>query len=106
MPQITYVDAGGQERTVEVRAGTTVMDGAIRNNIPGIVAECGGACSCATCHVYVDEQWSAATGIASSTERSMLDFANEPRPNSRLSCQITVTEQLHGLRVVTPENQG
>lgn len=106
MPHITYVDASGQERTVEVRVGTSVMEGAVRNNIPGIIAECGGACACATCHVYIDQQWTAATGTASSTERAMLEFANEPRPNSRLSCQITVTEQLNGLRVVTPENQG
>jgi 2Fe-2S ferredoxin len=106
MPQITYVDAGGQERTVEVSSGTSVMEGAIRNGIPGVLAECGGACSCATCHVYVDQSWTSRIGNASETERAMLEYANDARHNSRLACQITMTDALNGLRVTTPETQG
>ncbi|MDB5439408.1 MAG: 2Fe-2S ferredoxin, partial [Caulobacteraceae bacterium] len=82
-----------------------VMEGAIRNNVPGIDADCGGACACATCHVYVDEAWRAATGTASVMEESMLDFAQDQRPESRLSCQIRVTPALDGLVVRLPESQ-
>lgn len=105
MPKITYIDNDGASRTVEAEVGATVMETAIRNGIPGIEAECGGACACATCHVYVDEAWREKTGEASAMEQDMLDFAFEVRPNSRLSCQITVREDLDGLVVRTPERQ-
>ncbi|MEX0840803.1 MAG: 2Fe-2S iron-sulfur cluster-binding protein, partial [Xanthobacteraceae bacterium] len=92
-------------RTVEGEIGSTVMETAIKNAIPGIEAECGGACSCSTCHVYVDETWREATGEPSPMEEDMLDFAFDVRPNSRLSCQIKVTAALDGLVVSTPERQ-
>jgi 2Fe-2S ferredoxin len=106
MPKITFVDHEGQSRTVEGEVGATVMETAIKNDIPGIVAECGGACACATCHVYVDEAWSDAAGEPAPMEEDMLDFAFDVRPNSRLSCQIRVTEALDGLIVHTPSRQG
>jgi len=105
MPKITYIEFDGTEHTVEVRNGLTVMEGAIKNNVPGIDADCGGACACATCHVYVDEAWREKTGSASAMEESMLDFAQNVEPNSRLSCQIKVTDQLDGLIVRMPEEQ-
>lgn len=105
MPNITFIDAHGESRTVEAEAGSTVMETAIRNAIPGIEAECGGACACATCHVYVDEAWREATGKPSAMEESMLDFAEAVEPNSRLSCQIRVSDALDGLVVRLPENQ-
>ncbi len=105
MAKIHYVDHTGTTRTVEVENGATVMEGAIRNAIPGIEAECGGACACATCHVYVDEAWREKTGSPSPMEEDMLDFGFDVRPNSRLSCQIKVTEELDGLIVSTPERQ-
>jgi 2Fe-2S ferredoxin len=106
MAKITYIDAAGQARSVEAEVGATVMETALRNSIPGIEAECGGACACATCHVYVSEEWVEATGKASQMEEDMLDFAFEVRPNSRLSCQIKVSEKLDGLTVTTPPKQG
>jgi len=106
MAKITYIDAAGQARSVEAEVGATVMETALRNSIPGIEAECGGACACATCHVYVSDEWIEATGKASQMEEDMLDFAFEVRPNSRLSCQIKVTEKLDGLTVTTPAKQG
>jgi len=105
MPKITYIEFDGTEHTVEVRNGLTVMEGAIKNNVPGIDADCGGACACATCHVYVDEAWREKTGTASAMEESMLDFAQNVEPNSRLSCQIKVTDALDGLIVRMPEEQ-
>jgi len=105
MTKITYIEFDGTEHTVEVRNGLTVMEGAIKNNVPGIDADCGGACACATCHVYVDEAWREKTGTASAMEESMLDFAQNVEPNSRLSCQIKVTDQLDGLIVRMPEEQ-
>jgi 2Fe-2S ferredoxin len=106
MVQITYIDVDGAARTVEAEVGSTVMETAIRNGVPGIVAECGGACACATCHVYVDEEWRAATGEPQPMEEDMLDFASDVRPNSRLSCQIRVRPELDGLVVRTPARQG
>jgi 2Fe-2S ferredoxin len=106
MINITFVDAEGTARTVEAEEGSTVMETAIRNGIPGIEAECGGACSCATCHVYVDEEWEAVTGQPQAMEEDMLDFAFDVRPNSRLSCQIRVRPELDGLVVRTPTRQG
>jgi len=105
MTKITYIEFDGTEHPVEVRNGLTVMEGAIKNNVPGIDADCGGACACATCHVYVDEAWREKTGTASAMEESMLDFAQNVQPNSRLSCQIKVTDALDGLIVRMPEEQ-
>ncbi len=105
MPKITYVDAAGNVRTVEGKNGMTVMETAIKHNIPGIDADCGGACACATCHVYVDEAFIDRTGKPSAMEQSMLDFAENVQPNSRLSCQIKIREDLEGLKVTTPESQ-
>ena len=105
MAKITYIEHDGREHVVDVKPGLSVMEGAIRNNVPGIDADCGGACACATCHVYVDEAWRKATGSQSAMEESMLDFAEEVQPNSRLSCQIRVSDALDGLIVRLPENQ-
>jgi 2Fe-2S ferredoxin len=106
MPKITFIDASGQSRTVEAQVGSTAMETALRNSVPGIEAECGGACACATCHVYVAPEWTDVTGKASQMEEDMLDFAFEVRPNSRLSCQIKVSDALDGLVVTTPGKQG
>ena len=106
MIKITFIDAEGTARTVEAEEGATVMETAVRNGVPGIEAECGGACSCATCHVYVDEEWEAVTGQPQPMEEDMLDFAFDVRPNSRLSCQIRVRPELDGLVVHTPIRQG
>jgi 2Fe-2S ferredoxin len=105
MPKISFIDSAGTVRTVEAAIGATVMETAIKNAIPGIEAECGGACACATCHIYVDEAWRAKVGEPSPMEEDMLDFGYDVRPNSRLSCQIKVTEDLGGLIVRTPERQ-
>ena len=105
MAKITYIEHDGREHVVEVKTGLSVMEGAVRNNVPGIDADCGGACACATCHVYVDEAFAAETGRPSVMEESMLDFADNVQPNSRLSCQIRVTDDLDGLIVRLPESQ-
>ena len=105
MAKITYIEFDGTEHQAEVRNGLSVMEGAIKNNIPGIDADCGGACACATCHVYVDEAWREKVGGPSAMEESMLDFAENVEPNSRLSCQIKVTDALDGLTVRMPESQ-
>ena len=105
MPKITYIDSSGMERTVEGKNGMTVMETAIKHNVPGIDADCGGACACATCHVYVDDAWKEKTGAPSPMEEDMLDFAFDVRPTSRLSCQIKVSPELDGLKVVVPERQ-
>jgi 2Fe-2S ferredoxin len=105
MPKITYIDSEGTARAVEAELGSTVMEAAIRSNIPGIEAECGGACACATCHIYVDDAWRGKIGEPSPMEEDMLDFGYDVRPNSRLSCQIKVTADLDGLVVCTPEKQ-
>jgi 2Fe-2S ferredoxin len=106
MAKITFIDPSGEQRSVDAEPGSTVMEAAIRNDVPGIEAECGGACACATCHVYVQEPWTELTGPPAPMEEDMLDFAFEVRPNSRLSCQIKVTPALDGLVVATPERQG
>lgn len=106
MPQIHFIDHTGQKRSVSADIGQTVMEAAIKAGVPGVVAECGGACACATCHVYVAEDWKATTGEPSHMEEDMLDFAYEVRPTSRLSCQIRVTAAMDGLTVTTPERQG
>jgi 2Fe-2S ferredoxin len=105
MPKITYIQPSGAEQTIEAKAGWTVMEGAVKNRIRGIDADCGGACACATCHVYVDEAWRDKTGKPSAMEESMLDFAEDVQEGSRLSCQIKVTDALDGLIVRLPESQ-
>jgi 2Fe-2S ferredoxin len=106
MAKITYVEFGGREHVVDVAPGLTVMEGARDNGIPGIEADCGGACACSTCHVYVDADWVGKLPKKDAMEEDMLDFAYEPDPaRSRLTCQIKVTEALDGLRVYMPEKQ-
>jgi 2Fe-2S ferredoxin len=105
MPQITFIDPAGTARTIDAPVGQTVMETAIKNDVPGIEAECGGACACATCHVYVDEAWREKVGATSPMEEDMLNFGFDVRPNSRLSCQIKVSDELDGLVVTTPERQ-
>ncbi|MBY0563920.1 MAG: 2Fe-2S iron-sulfur cluster binding domain-containing protein [Hyphomonadaceae bacterium] len=105
MPKITYIESSGKEHVVEAPVGQTVMEAAVKHAVPGIDADCGGACACATCHVYVDPAWTAKTGEASSMEQSMLDFANDVEENSRLSCQIKITAELDGLTVRLPKSQ-
>ncbi|RIK83699.1 MAG: 2Fe-2S ferredoxin [Hyphomicrobiales bacterium] len=106
MTKITYIAFDGTRFDVEAQNGSTVMENAIRNSVPGIEAECGGACACATCHVYVDEEWTDLVGPPEPMEEDMLDFAWEPQTNSRLSCQIVVRDELDGLLVRVPERQG
>jgi len=105
-PKITFIEHDGTIHTIEAEVGSTVMETALRNGVSGIVAECGGSCSCATCLVHVDEAWFSITGGASQEEEYMLDTAFEITPTSRLSCQIKVTERLDGLVVRTPAYQG
>ena len=106
MPKVTYIQPGGAPKAVEAPAGTTLMEAAVDNDVRGIVAECGGACTCATCLVHVEEGWLAKVGARSAEEEDQLDFAFDVRPNSRLACQIKVTEALDGLVVHTPAYQG
>lgn len=105
MPKINFVSHDGNSQEVETKEGSTVMEAAIKNSIPGIEAECGGACACATCHVYVDAAWQEKVGGPEIMEEDMLDFAFEPKTGSRLSCQIKVTNELDGLIVTVPERQ-
>lgn len=105
MTQITFIDAQGTARIVAADDGATLMETAVRNAIPGIEAECGGACACATCHVYVDPAWQDRLPAPQTMEEDMLDFAFDVRPNSRLSCQIRIKPELDGLTVTTPERQ-
>jgi 2Fe-2S ferredoxin len=105
MPKITYISNSGEKSTIDVSVGMTVMRAAIANGVPGIDADCGGSCACATCHVYVDPEWEAKLKPAAEAEADMLDFVLERKPNSRLSCQIEVTAELDGLVVTTPVSQ-
>ena len=105
MPKIKYQDNKGNSKTTDVENGLTVMEGAIQNDIPGIDADCGGSMACATCHVYVEEKWFNKISKAEDAEIDMIDMAYEPKKNSRLSCQIIVTDELDGLEVTTPEKQ-
>ncbi len=105
MAKITYIAHDGTRFEVEAPNGSTVMENAIKNAVPGIEAECGGACACATCHVYVDQNWVEKAGTPEAMEEDMLDFAYDVQPNSRLSCQIKVTDDLDGLVVNVPEKQ-
>jgi 2Fe-2S ferredoxin len=105
MTKLTFIAFDGTKFDVDAVNGSTVMENAIKNAVPGIDAECGGACACATCHVYVDDAFAAIVGKPQAMEEDMLDFAYDVRPNSRLSCQIKVTDALEGLIVSVPERQ-
>ena len=102
MPKITYVSQAGAQTTLDISVGMSVMRGAVANAVPGIDADCGGSCACATCHVYVDPTWVDRVPAPESAEKDMLDFVLDRQPNSRLSCQIEVTVALDGLVVTTP----
>ena len=106
MAKITYIEHNGKTHTVDVPNGLSVMEGAVQNNIPGIDADSGGSCACATCHVYVDEKWFNKLSKKESAEEDMLDMAYEPNKFSRLTCQLTVTDELDGLVVKMPSKQG
>jgi len=105
MPRITYVEANGTEHVVDVPAGTSVMQGAVNNLVPGIEGDCGGLCACATCHIYVPAEWAARCGTPDELETNILDFAFDVRPESRLACQIEVSDALDGLVVNMPARQ-
>jgi ferredoxin, 2Fe-2S len=105
MTKITYVSNQGNSETIEVENGLSVMEGAIQNNISGIDADCGGSMACATCHVYVEEKWLNKIPKAEDAEIDMIDMAFEPKKNSRLSCQLIVSDDLNGLTVNIPEKQ-
>ncbi|MBB4569816.1 2Fe-2S iron-sulfur cluster-binding protein [Rhizobium leucaenae] len=105
MTKLTIVAFDGTRFDLDADEGSTVMENAVRNSVPGVEAECGGACACATCHVYVDEDWAEKVGGPEAMEEDMLDFAFDVRPTSRLSCQIKVTKALDGLVVHVPERQ-
>ena len=105
MPKITYVDSQGNSKTIEVENGLTVMEGAIQNDIPGIDADCGGSMACATCHVYVKEEWLDKLPNKEDGEEDMLDMAYEPNKFSRLSCQLIISDELDGLVVSMPDKQ-
>lgn len=105
MPVVKFISHDGSEQEIHVAAGTSVMHAAVDNGVSGILADCGGSCSCATCHCYVDEQWVEKVGEADEVEAQMLDFVMEPQPNSRLSCQIIIDDELDGLIVRLPASQ-
>ena len=105
MAKITYIEHSGKSHTIQVQNGLTVMEGAVQNNIPGIDADCGGAMACATCHVYVKEEWFNKLPKKEDGEEDMLDMAHEPNKFSRLSCQLTVSDHLEGLVVNLPAKQ-
>ena len=105
MPKITYIEHNGKSHTIEIANGLSVMEGAVQNNIPGIDADCGGSMACATCHVYVEEKWLNKLPKPEEGEIDMIDMAFEPKKNSRLSCQLIVTDEMDGLEVTTPEKQ-
>jgi 2Fe-2S ferredoxin len=105
MPKITYVEHDGTEHVVDLKSGISLMEGAVKNDVPGIDADCGGACACATCHVYVDEAWRDQVGPPLAMEQSMLEFAENVEPSSRLSCQVRVSDALDGLIVRLPASQ-
>ena len=106
MTKITYIENSGKSHTINLANGLTVMEGAVQNNIPGIDADCGGSMACATCHVYVKEEWFNKIPKKDDGEEDMLDMAFEPKKNSRLSCQLTVSDKLDGLEVNIPSKQG
>ena len=105
MAKVTFIEHNGKEHTVEVADGLTLMEGATKNMVPGIDADCGGACACATCMVFVPEEWLAKLPAKEDMEETMLDFCEHSEANSRLSCQIKVSKELDGIRVTMPESQ-
>lgn len=105
MPQVTFITHDGNATEVHVESGTSLMQAALDNGVDAILGECGGACSCATCHCYIDESWVSKTGEPESTEKDMLDCVLDPKSNSRLSCQVELTDSLDGLIVHLPESQ-
>ena len=105
MPKITYIEHSGKEHVVDAPVGQTVMEAAVKHAVPGIDADCGGACSCATCMVYVAAEWLDRLPAKKSDETAMLEFSPHVQPNSRLSCQIKIRDDLDGLKVTTPESQ-
>ena len=105
MSKITYIDSSGNSKTIDVENGLSVMEGAVQNNIPGIDADCGGGMACATCHVYVKEEWLNKLDKPEDAEQDMIDMAFEPKKNSRLSCQLIVSDELDGMVVTTPTKQ-
>tara|TARA_X000001036_G_scaffold349279_1_gene329759 strand:+ start:52 stop:372 length:321 start_codon:yes stop_codon:yes gene_type:complete len=105
MPKITFIDQKGLSKIIEIENGLTVMEGAVQNNVPGIDADCGGGMACATCHVYVEDSWFNKIQKAEDAEQDMIDMAYKPQKNSRLSCQIVVSDEIDGLTVTTPEKQ-
>ena len=105
MAKITYITSDDQTHTIEVQNGLTVMEGALQNNIPGIDADCGGGMACATCHVYVQDDWYNKLSTKEDGEEDMLDMAFEPKKNSRLSCQLIISDELDGMVVTTPSKQ-
>ena len=106
MAKVTYIESSGNSHTIEIANGLSVMEGAVQNDIPGIDADCGGGMACATCHVYVKEEWFDKLPTKEDGEEDMLDMAFEPKKNSRLSCQIIVSDELNGLSVHIPSKQG
>jgi 2Fe-2S ferredoxin len=105
MPRVTYVEANGTEHAVDVEVGTSLMRGAVDNLVPGIEGDCGGLCACATCHIYVPPEWAKRCGTPDELETNILEFAFEVRPESRLACQIEMTEALNGIVVHMPVRQ-
>ena len=105
MPKITFIENSGKKKTIDIENGLSVMEGAIQNDIPGIDADCGGSMACATCHVYVEEKWFDKLPKTEDAEVDMLDMAFSPKKNSRLSCQLIVSDEIDGLIVTTPEKQ-
>lgn len=105
MPKIIFIDIDGSQHTIEATPGESVMQAAVRRGIPGILAECGGSCSCATCHVHIDPRWAHACGTATDLERSMLEMSSGWSADSRLACQITVSAELEGMVVRIPASE-
>ena len=105
MSKVTYIESGGKQHVVDLQPGDSVMQGAVTSGVAGIAAICGGACSCATCHVYIDEAWRSRTGARNDLEESMLEMADDVQPNSRLACQIKMTHELDGLVVHIPAGE-
>jgi 2Fe-2S ferredoxin len=106
MPKVIYIEYSGKEHQIDLPIGFSIMEGAIKNSIPGVDADCGGSCACATCHVYVDEKYLSKIPTAQEAEKDMLDFVNETNNSSRLSCQIMMNNELDGIIVRMPKKQG
>jgi 2Fe-2S ferredoxin len=104
MSKVTYIESGGEQHVVDVQPGLSLMQGAVQNGVLGIAAICGGACACATCHIYIDEAWRSRIGARNDLEESMLEMADDVQPNSRLACQIKMTDELDGLVVHVPDS--